>query len=100
MSRALGAFPLAKGSQALVGHVFDAGRMLVKGPSEHLVDTLTRDAERPGKLGLVGARLMGNERGATEVAPGAVEALKLVERLLVGAQHRLDFSVVCQVSTI
>ena len=36
--------------------------MLVKGTSEHLVDTLTRDAERPGKLGLVGARLMGNEQ--------------------------------------
>ena len=85
---------------ALVGHVLDACGTLVTGTGEYLVHALTRDAERTGKLGLVGARLVRGEQGAAEVAPGLVEALKRVERLLVGAEHSLDFGVVCHASTI
>jgi hypothetical protein len=61
---------------ALVGHVLHACRTLVTGTGEHLVHALTRDAERTGKLGLVGARLVRGEQGATEVSPRPVEALE------------------------
>jgi hypothetical protein len=67
---------------------------------EHLVHALARDTERTPELGLAGARLVRGKQGAAEVAPGFVKAPKRVERLLVGAQHRLDLGVVCQVSTI
>ncbi len=40
------------------------------------------------------------EQGAPEVAPCAVEALKRIERLLVGAEHGLDFGVMCHAWTI
>jgi hypothetical protein len=72
----------------------------VTGTSEHFVHALTRDAESTGELRLIGARLVRSQQGATEVAPGFVEALKSIERLLVGAEHGLDFSVMCHAATI
>jgi hypothetical protein len=86
--------------QALVGHVFDACGTLVTGTGEHLVDALTGDAERTGKLGLVGACLVRVEQGTPKVAPRPVESLKRIERLLVGAEHGLDFGVVCHVRIV
>ena len=53
----------------LVGHVLDACGALVTGAGEYLVDSLTGDAERAGKLGLAGACLVRGEQGAAEVAP-------------------------------
>ena len=70
------------------------------GTAEHLVHALTRDAERTGKLGLAGARLVRGKQGAAEVAPVPVEALERVECLLIGAQHGLDFGVVCHARII
>ena len=70
------------------------------GTGEHLVHALTRDAERTGQLGLVRARFVCSKQGATKVSPSLVEALKRVERLLVGAQDRLDFGVMCHASNI
>ena len=84
----------------LVDHILPARGALVTGTAEHLVHALTRDAERTGKLGLASTRLMRGEEGVAEVAPGAVEALKRVECLLIGTQHGLDFDVVCHVPTI
>jgi hypothetical protein len=86
--------------QALVGHVFDSGRTLVTGTSEHLVHALTRDAESTGELRLIGARLVRVEQSAPEVTPGLVESLKRVECLPIGAEHSLDFGVVCHGLTI
>ena len=65
------------------------------GAGEYLVYALTRDAESTGELRLIGARLVRSQQGAAEVASGFVEALEGIERLLVGAEHGLDFSVVC-----
>jgi hypothetical protein len=84
----------------LVGHVLDAYCTLVTGAGEYLVHALTRDAESTGELCLIGARLVRSQQGSAEVAAGFVEALKRIERLLVGAEHGLDFSVVCHASTI
>jgi hypothetical protein len=67
----------------------------VTGTPEDFVDPLTRDAQRAGKLGLAGARLVRVEQGTAEVAPGLVQALKRVECFPVFAQHSLDFGFVC-----
>ena len=79
----------------LVGHVLDACGALVTGAGEYLVDSLTGDAERAGKLGLARTCLVCGEQGAAEVAPAPVEALKRVECFLVRAEHSLEFGVVC-----
>ena len=50
--------------RALVGHILHACGALVTGTGEHLA--LTRDAERTGKVRLVGASLMGDKKGATQ----------------------------------
>ena len=70
------------------------------GTGEHLIHALTRDAERTSKLGLVGAGLMRVEKGTSKVAPRPIESLKRIERLLVGAEHGLDFGVVCHACTV
>ena len=72
---------------ALVGHVSHAYCTLVTGAGEYLVHALTRDTESTGELRLIGARLVRSQQGATEVAPGFVEALKSIERFLVGVFH-------------
>jgi hypothetical protein len=55
------------------------------GPAEYLVYALARDTERSGELGLIGAGLIRGEQRAAEVAPRFVQALKRIERLLIGA---------------
>ena len=70
------------------------------GAGEYLVDSLTGDAERAGKLGLARTCLVCGEQGAAEVAPAPVKALKRVECFLVRAEHSLDFGVVCDGGTV
>ena len=50
----------------LVGHVLHSRSTLVTGTGEYFVHALTRNAERTGKLGLVGAGLVGDKKGATQ----------------------------------
>jgi hypothetical protein len=87
-------------ARRLVGHVLDTGGALVACTPEHFVHALTRDAERTGKLGLGGARLVRVEQGAAKIPAGSVETLKRVECFPVCAQHSLDFGVVCDGRTI
>jgi hypothetical protein len=57
----------------------------VTGAPEHFVHALTRDANRTGKLGLGGARLMRIEQGAAKIPPGSVKTVERVECFLVRA---------------